>query len=198
MKGSEALNILGNSMYENFSIETEPHLSCYRKVYENFVSATNSDKQKGILIIGKVGVGKTAMMKIFQRLFKDTKTKFKWVCANEFKYLLDEYTNNEIMSMYGRGCDVDLYIDDIGMSSSDDFKRYGNSINIINEIIYERYELFLDKGIRTHFSTNLPTTVDKIKYPEVTSLVDVYGERIIDRLKQMCETIIIKGESLRK
>lgn len=197
MKGSEAIQTLGISMYDNFSIEQEPHFSAYKQVYENFVKKIKGDKNKGLLLIGKVGVGKTALMKIMQRLFKDTDSRFKWVQANEFKYLFEEYSNNEIMAMYGRDCSVDLYIDDIGIAGAD-YKKFGNSINIISEIIYERYDLFLDKGIRTHISSNLPIKIDKNKYPNIDTLSDLYGDRITDRLKEMCETLVIKGESLRK
>lgn len=198
MKGSEAIQILGSSMYENFSISNEPHLTVYKQVYENLINGCKGGKSKGVLLIGKVGVGKTALMKVMQRLFKDTERRFKWVTANEFKYLMEEYTNNDLMAMYAKDCMVDLYIDDIGIASSTDYKKYGNSINIISEIIYERYELFLQTGIRTHISSNLPTKIDKNKYPDVDTLSDLYGERITDRLKEICETIIIKGESLRK
>lgn len=199
MRGSEAIQTLGVLMYKDFNIEQEQLLSAYRQVYENFcVNHIQKNKnKKGVLLIGSVGVGKTALMKIMQRLFKDTESRFKWVQANEFKYLVEEYTNNEIMSMYGRGCDVDLYIDDIGIAGSD-YKKYGNSINIISEIIYERYDLYLEKGIRTHLSSNLPTKIDKFKYPNIDTLSDLYGDRIVDRLKEMCETLVIKGESLRK
>jgi len=197
MTGSEAIQTLGVSMYENFSIEQEPHFSAYKQVYENFANNVKGEKNKGLLLIGKIGVGKTALMKIMQRLFKDTDSKFKWVQANEFKYLLEEYTNNELMAMYGKECAVDLYIDDIGVGTFD-YKRFGNSINIISEIIYERYDLFLEKGIRTHISSNLPVKIDKDKFPNIDTLSDIYGDRITDRLKQMCETLVIKGESLRK
>jgi len=197
MTGSQAIQTLGGSMYENFSIEKEPHFSAYKQVYENFTKNVKGEKNKGLLLIGKIGVGKTALMKIMQRLFKDTDSKFKWVKANEFKYLLDEYSNNELMAMYGKECNVDLYIDDIGIGNSD-YKRFGNSINIISEIIYERYDLFLEKGLRTHFSSNLPTSLDKLQYPNIDTLSDIYGDRVTDRLKQMCETLVIKGESLRK
>jgi DNA replication protein DnaC len=62
----------------------------------------------------------------------------------------------------------------------------------------DRYDLFVETGIKTHFSSNLPTRLDKEKYPNQTTLVDIYGERVVDRIIQMCEIVIFKGESLRK
>lgn len=197
-KASEAIEYLGKTLYKDFSIQKEPHYTIYKNVYENFASSLFENGMKGILLIGMIGVGKSALMRIMQKLFKDTKSRFKWVGANEFKFILEEYSVSEIMAMYGKNTDIDLYIDDIGIGASSDYKKFGNSINIISEIIYERYELFLQSGIRTHISSNLPKNVDKVKFPNTDSLLEIYGERVTDRLNEMCETIVITGKSLRK
>lgn len=193
MTGSDAILIVGKQLYQNFSIDQEQIREPYKSVYENF---SNQEKKQGVSLIGNVGAGKTAMMRIMQKLFINTPRKFKWVGAKEFKYLLESYSAVEVMEMYGKTCAMDLYIDDIGLGGGD-YKKYGNAINIISEIIFDRYELFVESGFKTHVSSNIPTTVDKEKYPEADTLEKFYGARVTDRLKEMCHTIKIVGKSLR-
>jgi DNA replication protein DnaC len=198
MRGSEAIQALGSSLYPGFSIAEEPRRSVYKRVYEKFIAGLAPDnREKGLLLVGGIGVGKTALMRIFHRLFKDSARKFKWVTATELRDLLDEYTVSEIKAMYGYDWKLDLYIDDIGFGNPNS-NRYGNTVNLISEIICERYDLFVQTGIKTHLSSNLPAQVDKAKYPDVVTLTDLYGNRIVDRMREMCETLIFKGESLRK
>jgi DNA replication protein DnaC len=74
-----------------------------------------------------------------------------------------------------------LFIDDIG--SEPVYSHFGNSANIIGEIIIRRYE----KGSLTHGTSNLST--DELK--------QLYGIRVYDRMREMFNDIIIKGESRR-
>lgn len=193
-KGSEAIELLGKQMYEGFSIQNCYEI--YRQVYDIFVKGCNGEnKGKGILVIGPIGVGKSAMMKILQRLFKDTVRKFRWVKSSDLRDMIEEYTLPEIKEMYGKKCLYDLYIDDIGLAGSQ--KNYGNVVNVISEIIMDRYELFVESGYRTHFSSNL---IDEIKdnINNDATLETVFGARVVDRMKEMCEMIIWEGDSLRK
>jgi DNA replication protein DnaC len=199
MNGSEAIKIIGKNLYKDFSIDKDPLHGIYKTVYENFISGlVIEDNSKGVILIGSKGNGKTAMMRIMQKLFIDTQRKFKWVNGSEFKKLMDDYSVSEIMTMYGKSCRMDLYIDDIGTDNTTGIKKFGNETNLISEIIMERYDLFIQTGIKTHLSSNLPTRLDKAIHPNVATLVDGYGDRVVDRIKEMCETIIFKGESLRK
>lgn len=195
--GSQAVKFIGNSLYKDFDIDSEPTYSMYKKVYEQLLRGISDNKAKGLLLIGHKGVGKTALMRIMQKLFMESPAKFKKVNASELKLMIEEYPATEIMSMYGKACTTDLYIDDLS-SLTGTSQRYGNYINIISEIIYERNELFINEGIRTHLSSNMSTKLDKTIFPDSVTLSDVYGERIVDRLKEMCDIHIWTGESLRK
>lgn len=198
MTGSEAIKVLGNKLFKDFDIDSEPRLSIYKKAYENFINGLDEEKStKGILLIGQVGVGKSVMMKIMQKLFKDSVRGFKWLVCGDLVDLLEHYTPSEVKQMYGRDLKMDLYIDDIGVGNSI-FNKYGNTTNIISEILSERYEIFVSEKIKTHISSNKATALDKNKFPDIITLEDMYGPRIIDRLKEMCEIIVWKGESLRK
>lgn len=198
MTGSQAIKILGNKLVKDFDIDSEPRLSIYKKVYEVFsFGIVIEKKEKGVMLIGSIGVGKSILMKIMQKLFKDSVRGFKWLTCYELIDLMEHYTPSEIKSFYGKELKLDLYIDDIGVGNSI-YNKYGNTTNIISEILIERYELFISEGYRTHISSNKPTSLDKLKYPEIITLEDLYGDRVIDRLKEMCEVVAWKGESLRK
>ncbi len=196
MRGSEAIQILGEKLYEGFTIDVEPRRTIYKQAYENFITGLE-ENNKGLAIIGQVGVGKTAMMKIMQKLFKETPRAFKWLRCPDVMDLLEDYSPSEVKQMYGRDLKMDLYIDDSGFGSPT-HNKYGNVTNIISDILYERSELFVNEKIKTHISSNKPTVVDKEKYPNATSLEDWYGLRVVDRILEMCEIIVWKGESLRK
>ena len=127
-------------------------------------------------------------------MFKDTPSRFKWVNAYELKDLSEIYTTLQIKEMYGYDLKMDLYIDDIGVAV--DVKRYGNTVNIITEILMERYDLFINSGFKTHLSSNLLTSV--LNESNSVTLKSVYGARILDRIIEMTSVVIFKGDSRRK
>ncbi len=195
LKASEVIVDLGKSMYgEDYSLSDTIVVAIYKKVYDLLVKRALGKSRKGLLIVGGIGVGKSAMMKIMQRLFKNTDARFKWVNAYQLKDLSEVYTISEIKQMYGYEFKGDLYIDDIGFSV--DVKRYGNTVNIISEILMERYDLFINAGFKTHISSNLlPSITNDIS--NTFTLKTVFGLRLVDRIKEMCDIIIFKGESKR-
>lgn len=198
MTGSQAISILGNKLVKGFEINSDPAKSVYKQVYENFSEGLDETvNNKGIMLIGNIGVGKSMLMRIMQKLFKDSRRAFKWLSCAEVSDLMEYYPLAEIKTMYGRDLKIDLYLDDIGVGNAV-YNKFGNTTNVISEILIERYELFVREGIKTHVSSNRPTSLDKEKFPNVITIETMYGDRIVDRLREMCETIVWKGESLRK
>lgn len=198
MTGSEAIQIMGSKLMKDFDINSEPRLSIYRQVYENFmIGLEEGINNKGVMLIGSVGVGKSMLMKIMQKLFRESRREFKWLNCREIIDLLEIYSVLEIKEFYGKSLKMDLYIDDIGVGNSI-HNKYGNTTNIIADILMERSELFVIEGFKTHVSSNKPTALNKEEYPNIVTLETLYGDRIIDRLNQMCEKIVWKGDSLRK
>ncbi len=197
MTGSEAIKIVGTQFVEDFDIESESLKTAYKTSYQVFIDGLdNSKKSKGLLIIGGIGCGKSIMMRVYQKLFKDSTRGFKWVNAGSLKDMMDELSVSEIKEMYGYDCKMDLYIDDIGVGFNMT-NKFGNKINIISEIIMDRYELFISEGYKTHFSTNLFPHIDN--NPDNTpTLKIIYGNRVYDRMKEMCQLVIINSQSLRK
>ena len=195
MTGSEAIKLVGKEFVSDFDIESESLREAYRATYQNFIDGLNLDKKtKGLLIIGSIGCGKSIMMKVVQKLFKDSPRAFKWVTGTALRDMMDDLTVSEIKERYGYDCKMDLYIDDIGVNEAVT-RKYGNGINIISEILMERYELFITEGFKTHLSTNL---VPKKGNDDTPNLENVYGLRVYDRIKEMCQLVTIKSKSLRK
>lgn len=193
--GKDAIIFLGKEMYgKDFNLDGEYVCKIYETTYGYFVKNNKKKVKKSLLIIGGLGVGKSAMMKIMQRMFKDTPSRFKWVNAYELKDLSEIYTTLQIKEMYGYDLKMDLYIDDIGVAV--DVKRYGNTVNIITEILMERYDLFINSGFKTHLSSNLLTSV--LNESNSVTLKSVYGARILDRIIEMTSVVIFKGDSRRK
>lgn len=193
--GKEIILEIGKSMYgSEFSLSDESVLKAYTLCYDYFKKRSRGKCKKGLLIIGGLGVGKSAMIRIMQRVFKDTDARFKWVNAYDLKDLSELYTVSQIKEMYGYDLKMDLYIDDIGISV--DVKRFGNTVNIITEILMERYDLFISSGYKTHLSSNLVTSIS-LENNNIPTLKSVYGARILDRIKEMVDLIKFKGVSKR-
>lgn len=69
-----------------------------------------------------------------------------------------------------------VVFDDLGFENSETL-NYGNRVNIMEQLIQHRYDMFVESGIKTHFSTNL-VDGDEIE--------KIYGPRIRGRLREMC------------
>lgn len=197
MTGSEAIEYLGKQMFPDFSIGSSQNI--YKQIYQKFVDGCKypEKKDKGFIIVGDIGVGKTTCMKIFHRMFKSTERKFRWITSSTLNDMLSEYTLLEIKEFYGKKCLCDLMIDDVGLVAAQ--KNYGNVVNVISEIIMERYDLFISHGYRTYFTSNLMDRLAPEDNPQnLPTLETVLGNRVVDRMVEMCDLITWQGDSLRK
>jgi DNA replication protein DnaC len=149
-------------------------------------SGGNIDYQKGFILQGKTGRGKTFLFRAWQF----------WLRLDNFIYVQDgqpkpinpqivnvkkisgEYQDPDtggyrILDRYGRiPC---LVLDDIG--KEDEFSRsYGNKVNIIEEIISLREE----RDLLTFATTNL------------TKLSELYDDRTISRMNRLFTSVPVK------
>lgn len=121
------------------------------------------DIEKGLLITGPVGCGKTNIFKCVQwsRKRQLSIVSTKNICEN-----LDHY-----MSLLKKP--KEWLIDDIGEENL--ANDYGKAFDAVGHLISARYELWKYQGVITHFTTNnTPQDLSK-----------KYGERVASRLKEM-------------
>lgn len=193
MNASDLILEIGKGFCEGFDISQDPQKTLYKKAYEQIIK---KDKAKGLLIIGSMGAGKSLMMRVYQKLFLGSPRGFKWVNSAILRDMLEEVSVLEIKDAYGFAYKGDLYIDDIGLFQGKNMK-FGNSINVISEVLFERYELFVNEGFRTHISSNLPLDI-KDNPNNISTIRALYGDRVYDRINEMCEVLLINSKSLRK
>lgn len=138
----------------------------------------NIDLNKGILLSGPIGCGKTTLFKLMKKLPVDRKN----FLMTSTRQIVSEFMQSgyEILENYSRG---NLYndnripknycFDDLGTETTS--KYFGNDCNVMAEILLTRYDLYKEKGIITHLTTNL--TASEIE--------TIYGNRLRSRMREM-------------
>lgn len=135
---------------------------------------------KGILLSGPVGCGKTTLMHLMKLLTPmEHKFNIKPCRDISFEFIQEGY---EIIHKYSRG---KLYhsdpkticFDDLGTENN--LKYFGNECNVMAEIMLSRYDIFVSKKIKTHITTNL----------SASEVETVYGNRVRSRLRNMINLI---------
>lgn len=151
--------------------------------------------KKGICISGKPGTGKSHLMAFFSKnpncsyshiTCTAVAERYRTEWSREGMDTLQWYAQPlkaEYGHQYGQTV-LGYCFGDLGTES--DKKSYGNGINVMEHIIFQRYENKLDFNL-THITTNLnPTEIE-----------ERYGIRVRDRLKESMNFLILKGESFR-
>ncbi len=135
---------------------------------------------KGILLSGPIGCGKTSLMNIMRYL---TPIQHKFMikpCRDiSFEFIQDGYA---VIHKYtkGRLYESDpkiICFDDLGLENN--IKYYGNECNVMGEILLSRYDLFISKNIQTHITTNL----------SASEIETQYGNRVRSRMRAMFNLI---------
>jgi DNA replication protein DnaC len=140
------------------------------------------DPNKGILLSGPVGCGKTCLMKLLPHITPHQKT-YKVIPARNIAFgfnnlgfkIIEEYGNNNYYCF-----------DDLGVETTG--RHFGKDCNVMGEILLSRYELFLKHNIKTHATTNL----------NAQELEERYGNRVRSRMRQQFNLIGFDMESIDK
>ena len=135
---------------------------------------------KGILLTGPIGCGKTSLMNLMKYLTATEHKFFVKPCRDiNFEFIQEGY---QIIHKYSNG---KLYqseprtycFDDLGTENN--LKYFGNECNVMAEILLSRYDLFISKKLFTHITTNL----------SATEIEKHYGNRVRSRLREMVNLI---------
>ena len=147
-------------------------------------SAFSGDLNKGIMLQGKYGCGKTILMETYSLLHNHISRRF---LLNQplFTFIksveLQELIVKQSASVYARR---PLIIDEFGRESKT-VQDYGNVSRPISELLSLRSDI----GVVTHGTTNFTFAT--------LSSNEFYGGMIGDRLKVMFNFITLNGESRR-
>ncbi|WP_159021452.1 ATPase [Formosa sp. L2A11] len=181
------LNAKGKLLFgEHFKIYNHDHVIirklCYYliKDHQN-CKKDNIDPDKGLLLSGPVGCGKTSLMKLIRHLTPLQRPYEIIPCRNiafSFNHLgfktIEDYGNTKFFCF-----------DDLGIEPSG--RYYGKDLNVMGEVLLSRYELYLQTKhkIKTHATTNL----------NAEELEERYGNRVRSRMRELFNLIAFDKNS---
>jgi DNA replication protein DnaC len=145
------------------------------------------DINKGILLSGPIGCGKTSIMHLLKP-FMYQKYEYKIKTCREISYefakngyeALQPYTMKAMNQSRLSG----FCFDDLGAEQQ--IKHFGNDCNVMAEILISRYENFIENNSITHITTNL----------SASEIEKHYGNRLRSRMRNMFNLISFESESL--
>lgn len=155
-------------------------LLCYFFKDDLTASLLNIDLNKGILLTGPVGCGKTTLM-LLLRLFEPAKSKYIIKSCRDisFEFIKEGYdTVHKYSRLSFKNHEPITYcFDDLGTENN--LKFYGNECNIMAEIILSRYDQFMSRKQLTHITTNL----------SASEIEQYYGNRVRSRMRELFNLI---------
>ena len=164
-------------------------LLCYFLQDHFTASMLQINLNKGILLSGPIGCGKTSLMRLMMFLCLPKRRHVMKVCRDvSFEFINDGY---EVLQRYGRYRSNTLEtgilcFDDLGTEKN--LKYYGNECNVMAEILLMRYELFVARGVVTHVTTNL----------NASEMEGAYGNRVRSRLREMFNLVAFERSAVDK
>ncbi|MDP3016266.1 MAG: ATPase [Deltaproteobacteria bacterium] len=190
------LNIKGHLIFDkNFKLykEDEPllfKLCCYFIQYHQTCENMGIDTNKGLLLSGPIGCGKTSLMKLLPYLAPH-KTNYEIIPTRNIVFNFNA-SGFEVLEKYN---DTKNYcFDDLGVEPTG--CHYTKECNVMGEILLSRYDIFKDgrepvlslpKG-KTHITTNL----------NAEELEARYGSRVRSRMREMFNLISFDKASVDK
>lgn len=142
---------------------------------------------KGLFLKGECGIGKSFGVEVIAAIFKlpvftpdDFAAAYKEMDGNKHELYKEVVTGGDFFHN-----PHDIVIDEIG--TMDKVRNWGETADIMCDIIEMRYRAMLAYGVKTIVTTNLS---DK-------DILERYGRRVEDRLREMFYIKRVQGKSLR-
>jgi DNA replication protein DnaC len=185
----------GQEMYgPKFRIIPEDHDIIYKLIiyflgHEEEAKRLGLDLRKGIMLTGPIGCGKTSLMSLM-RLVPAKERNFTIKTARDisFEFIQEGY---DVINRYSKlsftGTGPRIYcFDDLGAEQN--LKYYGNSCNVMGEILLSRFDLFDSVGMVSHVTTNLAAA----------DIESTYGARVRSRMRAMFNLIHLQSTDKRR
>ncbi|MEO0038623.1 MAG: hypothetical protein RIQ59_1834 [Bacteroidota bacterium] len=183
------LNAYGKyKLGESFNLKDEDASIIYKLLIYTIRDKESCDKHgidlnKGILLTGPVGCGKTSLMTLLKHFaYIETNYTMKSTRDISAEFNIDGYPT---IFKYGKTHKIYCF-DDLGVEQN--MKHFGNECNTIAEILLHRYDLLESQNIVTHATTNL----------NANELEKLYGNRVRSRLRSMFNLISFPATSMDK
>ncbi len=140
---------------------------------------------KGLLLCGPIGCGKSSLLNIMRSLSGDPKSFGIVSCRNLVTHFNEQGYGmiHRYSSMPGSLITGTYCFDDLGLEPNGSY--FANNCNVLAEILFNRYEAFVHKGILTHVTTNLGPA----------ELEATYGNRLRSRMREMFNLLAFDEQS---
>jgi len=131
------------------------------------------DPDKGLLISGPVGCGKTSLMRLLKNIVPHQR-QYEVIPARNIVFGFNHIGFKTIEDYGNEGF---FCFDDLGAEPTG--RYFGKDCNVMGELLISRHELFLQSKIKTHATTNLIAE----------EMEERYGSRVRSRMRQMFNLI---------
>jgi len=180
-----AIENKGRQLYPNFKIYDEDEqivqkLLCYFLQDDQRAQELGLNLNKGIVLTGPVGCGKTSLISLMRFLQPEGKRFIVKSCRDvSFEFIQNGY---EVIHRYSHRSfynhEPQTYcFDDLGTENN--LKFFGNECNVMAEILLSRYDLFVSRNLVTHLTTNL----------SASEIEAAYGNRVRSRMRELFNLI---------
>lgn len=158
---------------------------CNHESFNSMKCVIEPDLNKGIMLVGNVGTGKSLIMEILRDLHIADGKQFGIInsrhvsrqFADEGYEVIDHFGRLSVYFRHGKKKFRHMCFDELGAERTQ--KHFGNAENTMAEIILDRYDHFIHHRLMTNFTSNHTRQ----------ELETIYGDRVKSRLDQMCSFI---------